>query len=66
MQGLTTTLNNDMSDSGDFVGSSKIEIKMIGGGKAENQAVTQAVAEIPADKKIAKVRVFEKDRLIPG
>ena len=66
VQGLSVKLSNDLADYGDFVGAEQIQTKLVGGENAEIEAVTEAMTEVPADKKIAKVRVFEKDRLIPG
>ena len=36
VQGLTTTLTNGMSDSGDFAGAKQIEIKLVSGGISES------------------------------
>ena len=55
-----------MSDSGDFAGAEPVTISLIGGSQVDNESVTAAIAEIPADKKVARVRIHEKDFAIPG
>ena len=66
IQGFTTTLSNGASDFGDFFGGEKIELNLLGGQKEDAAKITEAACELPVNKKIARVRIHEKDLCIPG
>lgn len=55
-----------MSDSGDFAGGEPVTINIIGGSQVDNESISAAIAEVPQDKKIARIRIHEKDLAIPG
>lgn len=51
-----------MIDTGDFHGAERIKATVTG---TKEKVVKEAV-EFPPDKKIARVRIYEKDQNIPG
>jgi len=62
IQGFTFTLSNGMVDSGDFHGASNIQAAV----KGTEEKITKEAVEFPADKKIARVRIYEKDQNVAG
>ena len=55
--GFTWTLSNGMIDSGDFHGASHIQTTVAG----TKEKITKEAVEFPANRKIARVRLYEKD-----
>ena len=51
-----------MIDSGDFHGASNIQSTI----KGTEEKITKEAVEFPADKKIARVRIYEKDQNCEG
>lgn len=62
IEGFTFTLSNGMVDSGDFHGASNIQASV----KGTEEKITKEAVEFPADKKIARVRIYEKDQNVEG